>query len=103
MRISDWSSDVCSSDLLLNAVRQMHSRRRGNARFRQTVLRCAGDASSGQLLRRIERVSGRADGADQIGAAALVHRLAQPADVDVDGARFDLRIVPPYRVEQAFA
>ena len=34
----------------------------------------------------VERVTGTADGADQIGGAAAVEGFAQAADVDVDGA-----------------
>src|SRR3546814_10561069 len=39
MRISDWSSDVCSSDLLIS---QLASRRQNQGPYRMACRRCAG-------------------------------------------------------------
>ncbi|MSO80853.1 MAG: GNAT family N-acetyltransferase [Alphaproteobacteria bacterium] len=54
-------------------------------------------------LRHVERVAGRADGADQVGQFVNVHRLAQTADVDVDGTRLDIGVAAPDIVEQLLA
>src|SRR5207302_628370 len=51
----------------------------------------------------VERVTGRADGADQVHLPIAVERLAQAADMNVDGAGVDFRIVSPDRVEQPLA
>src|SRR3546814_5952096 len=55
MRISDWSSDVCSSDLLGGgqpvAAQQQRRRRRGRAHDRQR----SGDARVRQSQREIQR------------------------------------------------
>src|SRR5882762_5921179 len=51
----------------------------------------------------VERVADRAHSAQQIGAAGAVERLAQPPDMDIDGAHLDLGIVAPYPVEQLLA
>ena len=48
----------------------------------------------------VERVARAAHGADRVGLAAAVERLAQPADVDVDGALVDIDLGAPHRVEQ---
>src|SRR5208282_4319729 len=48
----------------------------------------------------VEGVSGAANGADRIAFPPTRERLAQPPDVDVDGALVDLRRLPPNRIEQ---
>jgi MFS family permease len=47
----------------------------------------------------IERVARRADCAHEVGAAIGVERLAQAADMHVDGARLDIDVVAPDRVQ----
>src|SRR4051812_27591372 len=56
-----------------------------------------------RLALGVEGIAGGADGADEVGLVALVQCLAEAADVDVDGAHVDLRIVRPDRIEQPFA
>ena len=51
----------------------------------------------------VERIARGADGPDQLGLAADVDRLAEPADVDVDGAQLDVAVAAPDRVEQPLA
>src|SRR5271163_1921991 len=48
----------------------------------------------------VEGVAGAANGADRIAFPAARERLAQPPDVNVDGAFVDLRRLPPNRIEQ---
>src|SRR5689334_18240013 len=48
----------------------------------------------------VERIARRAHRADDIG---LAQRQAQPTDMDVDGAQFDILAVRPHRVEQLLA
>src|SRR5216683_5573382 len=60
------------------------------------------------LLRRlaeavVERVAGAAHGADRIDVVAAIERLAQPADMDVDGALVDVDFAAPDPVEQLLA
>src|SRR5262249_58282598 len=50
-----------------------------------------------------ERVAGAAHGADRIGGVTAVERLAQAADVDVDGALVDIDLTAPHAVEKLFA
>src|SRR3546814_15885636 len=80
MRISDWSSDVCSSDLLAELVR-LH---------RATITRCAMDENVGLrplgcLVQNLAATPARIDGlaAKQcvaVGAAADDRDLGEPAD-----------------------
>src|SRR5262249_30251931 len=51
----------------------------------------------------IERIAGAADGADWIGIVTAVERLAQPADMDVDGALVDIDFAAPHPVEKLLA
>src|SRR5260370_41379961 len=51
----------------------------------------------------VERVAGAAHGADRVLLAAGVERLAQAADVDVDGALVDIDVAAPDAVEQLLA
>ena len=51
----------------------------------------------------IQRVARRTNSADNVELSAFVDRFAQAADMDVNGARFDVAVVPPDAVEQTFA
>jgi hypothetical protein len=51
----------------------------------------------------VERIAGAAHGADRVGLMAAVERLAQAADVDVDGALVDVDVGAPHAVEQLLA
>src|SRR5262252_1282201 len=51
----------------------------------------------------VERVAGTANGADRIGIVTAVERLAQPADMHVDGALVDIDFAAPYAVEKLLA
>lgn len=51
----------------------------------------------------VERVACGTHGADDIGLAAFVDRHAQAADMHVHGARFDIAVTTPHRIEQPFA
>src|SRR6202035_5627722 len=51
----------------------------------------------------VERVAGAPDGADRVGHAAAVERLAQAADMDVDGALVDIDVAAPHLVQQLLA
>src|SRR3546814_13162808 len=70
MRISDWSSDVCSSDLLLEHLR----------RLRQRIEFAGVDAARHQI---VARALGRRRGQDRrliFGEALLGHAAAQAGD-----------------------
>src|SRR4029077_18625675 len=51
----------------------------------------------------VERIAGAAHGADRVGGAAPVERLAQAADMDVDSAFVDVDVAAPDAVEQLLA
>ena len=51
----------------------------------------------------IERITSRADGADQVRTLAGIERLAQPPHMHVNGPRVDIRIVRPDCVKQPLA
>ena len=51
----------------------------------------------------IQCAAGGTHGADQIGLALGIEGFAQTPDVDVDGARFDIDISAPYRIEKLLA
>src|SRR4029077_17966345 len=51
----------------------------------------------------IERVAGGAHGADEVLVAAVIERFAQAADVHIDGAKLDLGVASPDRIEQLLA
>ena len=58
----------------------------------------------GRLGAGIQRVTGGAHGADGVFGDPLdAQRLAQAPDMDVDGARLDIDIRAPDRVQQLFA
>jgi len=95
-------------------------REHGDARARAPARLCARDRRRGPRRRpdpapaarlillgrvagRFEGVAGRADGPDQIVLALAVERLAEPPDVDVDGALVDIGIVAPHRVDELVA
>src|SRR3546814_18936532 len=67
MRISDWSSDVCSSDLWLAGFRSLFSgnrtlalnQRRANVFRIQGQRECRGDVHSDLLSKRLQYVSRR--------------------------------------------
>src|SRR5207244_303531 len=49
----------------------------------------------------VELVSDAPDGDDELGVGVIpLDVFAQPADVDVDGARLDVRVLAPDEVEQ---
>src|SRR5258708_22392494 len=60
-------------------------------------------SSAGLRLRLIERVAGGADGADEVGLALAVERLAQAPYVHIDGARLDIDLRTPDRVQELLA
>src|SRR3546814_10090064 len=65
MRISDWSSDVCSSDLFLHEGVEMHAalagdRRSGKEEIHQHRLAGADIAEDVEALRRIDPAPGEA-------------------------------------------
>src|SRR5579883_1933416 len=78
----------------------------GRRENKRRPVRCP-DASAPLRLRLcdpvIQRVAGAADGADRILLAAGVEQLAQPADMDVDGALVDIDVAAPDAVEQLLA
>src|SRR5258708_3960399 len=51
----------------------------------------------------VQCISGGANGADHVGVIVAVERDTKPADMHVDGARLDIDILAPYRVEQLLA
>ena len=55
------------------------------------------------MTKRLQRVSCRANRTDRIGGLGQGYRLAQSADVDVDGAFADVAVVAPYGIEQLAA
>src|SRR3546814_20617302 len=59
MRISDWSSDVCSSDLFAEIVRLVDGRKQVNASL-STAFGCPfeGDVPDAVLLALVERIAG---------------------------------------------
>src|SRR5581483_3242624 len=48
----------------------------------------------------IQRIAGAAHGADRIGGLPTVERLAQTADMDIDGALVDVDVAAPDTIEQ---
>src|SRR6476646_10328243 len=51
----------------------------------------------------VERIARAAHGADRIGFGAAVEGLAQPPDMDIDGALVDIDVRAPHAVEQLLA
>src|SRR5688572_22599578 len=58
-----------------------------------------GRTAKGSALRG-ESVAGAADGVDQGLLEALVHPLAQPADMHVDDVGLRIEMIVPHRLEQ---
>src|SRR5215217_4444592 len=85
---------------------QITARNPGKATFLQPCRVLPFPASETQApwsSRAVECVADGTDGAQQIPAAILVERLAQPPDVHVDRAHLDLGFVSPEAVEQLLA
>src|SRR3546814_11577671 len=61
MRISDWSSDVCPSDLDPSETRQRHGRFHGRVEGRQTPCAIAGCEKYGEFRAPPEGVRGTSD------------------------------------------
>src|SRR3546814_15551484 len=73
MRISDWSSDVCSSDLIVNRVAQAAERVDQHALLR---LCAAPHAAAGDFVDLLNGAVGRlGDAAGEVAVALLDHRL----------------------------
>src|SRR5947208_17040422 len=51
----------------------------------------------------VQGVAGGADGADEVGVLLAVQRDAQAADMHVDGARLDIDVLAPHRIEELLA
>src|SRR5262245_51377114 len=64
---------------------------------------CCGDSCEGSSSALADRIAGAADGADHVGHAAVVDRLAQPPDMHVDCALVDVDRLAPDIVEQLAA
>src|SRR3546814_17658413 len=79
MRISDWSSDVCSSDLKAAGVFSLT----------RTVSDCVG----------IQRVASGSNGTDDVGRALDVDCFAQAADRHINGAQFNVGVLAPHAVQ----
>src|ERR1700722_1546527 len=73
----------------------------GSSAFADDDTECDGSARLAEPI--VERIAGAADGADRIDGVAAVERLAQPADMDVDGALVDIDVRAPHPVEQLLA
>src|SRR3546814_6555269 len=76
MRISDWSSDVCSSDLQGDALRHLARRQRGERSAVEEHAARRRAANAGEQLQQ-GRLAG-AVGADQPESLARKHREAHP-------------------------
>src|SRR3546814_14511147 len=88
MRISDWSSDVCSSDLLVHAQRQLSDPQRGPDYFNRLRNEFDKGTINGERVRR--RLRDR-----QTRAAAAL------ANSDVDLSAEQLQIVADIAISQA--
>src|SRR3546814_13259575 len=94
MRISDWSSDVCSSDLLFAANMLLAGRERQH----ETALAVCVDGFAAQAARHLTDIFALAGEEADIGAAELepdADRLSL-AHHDI-GAHFPGRLNPPHR------
>src|SRR3546814_20263595 len=90
MRISDWSSDVCSSDLLGVGLRST----RGD-RMRDAVAEVFGQQSQGDRLQRA--VDGTDLGEDVDAVLVLVDHLCDSADLRSEERRVGKEFVSPCR------
>src|SRR5580704_6649423 len=76
----------------------------GDGLSRSPLSRGRVDLRSTRLAEAIvERIAGAADGADRVDGVAAVERLAQAADMDVDGALVDIDVAAPDAIEQLLA
>src|SRR3984957_10741835 len=73
----------------------------GSSAFADDDTACDGSARLAETI--VERIAGAAHGADRVDGVAAVERLAQAADVDVDGALVDIDVAAPHPVEQLLA
>src|ERR1700733_874434 len=73
----------------------------GSSAFADDDTACDGSARLAEPI--VERIAGAAHGADQVDGVAAVERLAQAADMDVDGALVDIDVAAPDAVEQLLA
>src|SRR3546814_18413006 len=78
MRISDWSSDVCSSDLAAAAGGQVGAQMRQTAQAADTASAMNGGATD-DAIARLDRGDGRPDRIDD--ARRLVAQNGRPTDV----------------------
>src|SRR3546814_15123719 len=82
MRISDWSSDVCSSDLARRAAAAAQARLRD--RFARYFPPAAAQARGGALARRADRRTAGRAGADR---KSVVEGKSVSVRVDLGGRR----------------
>src|SRR3546814_13404939 len=85
LRISDWSSDVCSSDLRLALCRGDAARRRGARLFRRRRPQRSRGARSARAGRVFVRIAQGDDAVDarQIGRASCRERVCQYVYISV--------------------
>src|SRR5262249_1616579 len=111
-RASPTSPPTCAATGVPSAAerrrRAAAGRRAGRSRTIARRSSVAAGAGRTALLRRlaeavVERIAGAAHGADRIGVVAAIESLAQPADVDIDGALVDVNLAAPHAVEQLLA
>src|SRR3546814_192580 len=77
MRISDWSSDVCSSDLTLRAHRSVHRRWSGHRYGHRACLRILTTmAAKKMVLKAIDRVAVEIPGSVAVARTPSTLRLA---------------------------
>src|SRR5687768_8975843 len=89
-----WSAKPSTGSIATSGARVAVTAKRTRA--------ARGARSSGNAF-GVEGVAGGTDGANQVGLAAGIDRLAQPPNVNVDGPQFDVAVVAPDRVEQPLA
>src|SRR5690606_9064487 len=102
---------VCSkgtagpSALKLDSSSQVltHSRTPGDTRAGGNLQPSKVRRRSGGSEFLVEGVARAANGADRVPGAALVDGLAQPADMNVDGALVDIDVCAPDAVEKLLA
>src|SRR3546814_20729487 len=101
MRISDWSSDVCSSDLQASAHTATMTKQKNPARRPSPGSGAVEHAA--QVTRRSkffrEPVSRAAYGLHHPLIAERFARLAQATDMHVDGTLLDIDVLAPPAVE----
>src|SRR3546814_9119741 len=93
MRISDWSSDVCSSDLVSDRRGFLHAARGGDAQRQQlsdgivepSAKRETGDGGEEWAVKILGEIAGTDPAADQRGQHEARARLDEVAAGDEDG------------------